>query len=985
MKERNEKLMNIFWLRPAYHRHQSFGARWRSSSTNKKTAAATLTAALFLLLAVIFVASFSTFRGWVDLESSLSLSGKKESDEVFDFPISLDCVAWKNTSTCAAGKYPTRSSYLNFSEMAAPAPAKCPEYFRWIHEDLKRWKGTGITREMVEKVRRNAHFRLVISGGKMYVEKYRESIQTRALFTMWGIMQLLRWYPGQLPDLELMFDCDDRPVVRAKDYQRPDSGPPPLFRYCSDGDSLDIVFPDWSFWGWAEINIKPWRSVMKDIKEGNKKTKWKDRVPMAYWKGNPHVTPNRADLLKCNLTQQHNWNTLLYVQDWNEESKNGYKQSNLEDQCTHRYKIYIEGWAWSVSEKYILSCDSPTLYVTPRYHDFFIRGMIPQQHYWPIRDNDKCKSLQFAVDWGNNHTDKAQAIGEAGSHFMQEDMKMENIFDFMFHLLSEYAKLLRFKPEIPQNAVEVCPESLACSADGPWRKFMEESLEQSPSNTAPCTLPPPYDPQQLGAFLDKKIRATKQVEAWENEYWSNVLIISCVDLKLRNNNGVLTFLLILWGAFQRNSNSVFPGVSCSTECPERTVLVPEAAQSSVAEACPEYFRWIHEDLKPWKARGITREMVEKAREVAHIRVLVVSGVLYVEKFKQVFQTRDMVTLWGILQLLTLYPGRVPDLDMMFELGDMPVIKKKAYRAAAPPPLFHYCGDSSSHDIVFPDWSFWGWPELKIRPWEVLKKELQETNEGRKWEDREPFAYWKGNTKLSLARRDLVNCNATDNKEEWNARIYDMDWHREKKQGFNTSDLVNQCTHRYKIYVEGISWSVSQKYILACDSMSLVINPHYYDFFTRSLIPTIHFWPISEKNKCRAIKYAVDWGNAHPKQAKGIGRAGSQYVQEKLIMKYVYDYMFHLLQEYAKLLRYQPSVPEGAVEVCYEALICSVKGLRKRYRLSSMVNNASESGPCSLPLPSNRQNLRAFLLKKRDLIRQVELREAANENSRQAQL
>lgn len=121
------------------------------------------------------------------------------------------------------------------------------------------------------------------------------------------------------------------------------------------------------------------------------------------------------------------------------------------------------------------------------------------------------------------------------------------------------------------------------------------------------------------------------------------------------------------------------------------------------------------------------------------------------------------------------------------------------------------------------------------------------------------------------------------------------------------------------------------------------------------------------------------------QAKGIGKAGSKYVQEKLIMKYVYDYMFHLLQEYAKLLKYQPSVPKGAVEVCYEALICSAKGLRKKYRLYSMVNNASESSPCSLPLPSNPQNLHAFLEKKRDLIKQVELREAANENSRQAQL
>lgn len=72
----------------------------------------------------------------------------------------------------------------------------------------------------------------------------------------------------------------------------------------------------------------------------------------------------------------------------------------------HRYKIYIEGWAWSVSEKYIMACDSMTLYVKSNYHDFFIRGMVPLQHYWPIRNNSKCTSLKFAVEWGNNHTHK---------------------------------------------------------------------------------------------------------------------------------------------------------------------------------------------------------------------------------------------------------------------------------------------------------------------------------------------------------------------------------------------------------------------------------------------------------------------------------------------------------------------------------------------------------------------------------------------------
>lgn len=258
--------------------------------------------------------------------------------------------------------------------------------------------------------------------------------------------------------------------------------------------------------------------MSKDIKEANKRIKWEERAPLAYWKGNPQVHKSRQDLMRCNITHQHNWNTLLYIQDWLKEMNEGYKSSKLEDQCTHRYKIYIEGWAWSVSEKYILACNSPTLYVTPKFHDFFNRGMVPQKHYWPIRDNNKCKSLKFAVEWGNNYTAKAKAIGEAGSHYILEDTKMENVYDYMFHLMNEYAKLLKFKPSVPETAIELCPEIMACPVDV-WRKFLEDSLEETPNDVPPCTLPPPYDPQVLKAFTEDKVRSTKQVEMWENEYW----------------------------------------------------------------------------------------------------------------------------------------------------------------------------------------------------------------------------------------------------------------------------------------------------------------------------------------------------------------------------------------------------------------------------------------------------------------------------------
>lgn len=103
---------------------------------------------------------------------------------------------------------------------------------------------------MVNEAKKSAHFKVVIVDGRAYVERLKKSIQSRDMFSIWGILQLLRYYPGTLPDLELYFDCGDRPVVKANNFLRKNAGPPPVFRYCSDPLSLDIVFPDWSFWGW---------------------------------------------------------------------------------------------------------------------------------------------------------------------------------------------------------------------------------------------------------------------------------------------------------------------------------------------------------------------------------------------------------------------------------------------------------------------------------------------------------------------------------------------------------------------------------------------------------------------------------------------------------------------------------------------------------------------------------------------------------------
>ncbi|ONK64072.1 uncharacterized protein A4U43_C07F21800 [Asparagus officinalis] len=360
-----------------------------------------------------------------------------------------------------------------------------------------------------------AAFRLTVIKGRAYLEKYHNVFQTRDVFTLWGILQLLNLYPGRVPDLDLMFNCEDMPTVRAHDYLGLSGPPPPLFRYCKEDATVDIVFPDWSFWGWPEINIKPWVTLSKEIKEGNKKIKWKDRDHHAYWKGNPGVARTRQDLMKCNANKNKDWNARLYAQDWGKEINKGFKTSDLASQCTHRFKIYIEGRAWSVSEKYILACDSPTLFVDTRFDDFFTRGLMPGQHYLPIRDNDKCRSIKAAVDWGNAHQDKAQAIGKAGSNFIQEELKIDYVYDYMLHLLTEYSKLLTYKPTIPENAVELCLESMACKAQGRVKEFMTESMVKSPHDSEPCTMPLPFGTDELKELLERRANVTAQIERWE--------------------------------------------------------------------------------------------------------------------------------------------------------------------------------------------------------------------------------------------------------------------------------------------------------------------------------------------------------------------------------------------------------------------------------------------------------------------------------------
>ncbi|KAK1288596.1 hypothetical protein QJS10_CPB19g02027 [Acorus calamus] len=379
---------------------------------------------------------------------------------------------------------------------------ECPAWFGWIHEDLTPWRGSGITRSKLEEARSLAAFRIIISGGRLYTEMYYACVQSRTMFTVWGFLQLLRRYPGSIPDVDLMFDCMDRPLVHKANYNTTSSSPPPLFRYCTTKHHFDIPFPDWSFWGWPEVNIDPWGEEFRSIKLGSQSLTWSMRHDTAYWKGNPDVgSPIRTELMHCNDSIARK--AQIIRQDWVGESTTGFQQSKLSNQCDHRYKIYAEGFAWSVSLKYILSCGSLALMINPQYEDFFSRGLLPRKHYWHTRSDNLCESIKFAVDWGNEHPMEAEGVGKEGQAFMQ-DLDMGRVYEYMYHLIVEYSKLQDFKPVPPPSAHETCERSILCFADKQQSGFLENSYALS-SSSLPCTLGQP-DRNFINSWLQEKQR-----------------------------------------------------------------------------------------------------------------------------------------------------------------------------------------------------------------------------------------------------------------------------------------------------------------------------------------------------------------------------------------------------------------------------------------------------------------------------------------------
>lgn len=120
-----------------------------------------------------------------------------------------------------------------------------------------------------------------------------------------------------------------------------------------------------------------------------------------------------------------------------------------------------------------------------------------------------CAFSFFLINLGK----QAEAIGKRGQQLM-ESLSMDQVYDYMFHLISEYSKLQDFKPVPPSSAQEVCEESLLCLAEPKQKEYLKRAAAVG-SPTPPCSLAKPPNSNFFNILTEHKKKLIQHVKDME--------------------------------------------------------------------------------------------------------------------------------------------------------------------------------------------------------------------------------------------------------------------------------------------------------------------------------------------------------------------------------------------------------------------------------------------------------------------------------------
>lgn len=320
---------------------------------------------------------------------------------------------------------------------------------------------------------------------------------------------------------------------------------------------------------------------------------------------------------------------------------------------------------------------------------------------------------------------------------------------------------------------------------------------------------------------------------------------------------------------------------------------------------------IQADLKPFKG-GITKDMISEA-EKKGTKYQIIDGQLYRSK-DCMFPARCSGIEHFILNII----AKLPDIEFIINTRDWPQISTHFDK---PIPVFSFSKTRSYYDIMYPAWSFWsGGPAISLYPkgigrWDVFRKALKHATEKWPWNSKKPTAFFRGSRTsderdqlilLSRDSQDLVDAAFTKNQA----------WKSDKDTLYappaEEVSLEDHCKFKYLFNFRGVAASFRLKYLFLCKSLVFHVGDEWQEFFYPALKKWIHYIPVPTQATKSEIRALIEFFKEHDDLSRKIAERGHDFIASNLKFKDIEWYWKTLLNKYAKLLTYKPTLDESLI-------------------------------------------------------------------------
>ncbi|CAL8406791.1 unnamed protein product [Arctogadus glacialis] len=351
-----------------------------------------------------------------------------------------------------------RSISRAVEEYTPCSPVNCSCHLSVLQDDLRPFQGGVSEKLMASTVRRGVGTHYQIIGHKLY----RESncmFPARCSGVEHFILQVI----DRLADMEMVINVRDYP--QAPGWVQPTF---PVLSFSKTADYQDIMYPAWTFWegGPAVWPIYPtglgrWDLMRDDLERSSAQWPWKNKDPKGFFRGSrtsaerdPLILLSREnpELVDAEYTKNQAWKS-----ERDTLGRPPAKEIPLVDHCKYKYLFNFRGVAASFRLKHLFLCGSLVFHVGDEWHEFFYGQLRPWVHYVPLRQDlaDVRELLQFV----KHHDAIAQDIALRGRQFILEHLKMEDVSCYWEQLLSQFGRLLQYRPQRNTSYAQISPRA----------------------------------------------------------------------------------------------------------------------------------------------------------------------------------------------------------------------------------------------------------------------------------------------------------------------------------------------------------------------------------------------------------------------------------------------------------------------------------------------------------------------------------------------